>query len=91
MEQDEFNSRLDAGEDAYSVVADDLRRLAEQNPSKRIDACDKPGCDKPMTGYDSWGQWCDEHNGGLADSNPSNRLVTRDDVQGVDYSRKDPP
>jgi hypothetical protein len=25
--------------------------------------CDKAGCEKPMTGYDAWGQWCDEHSG----------------------------
>lgn len=24
-------------------------------------ACDRDGCDQPMTGYDAWGQWCDEH------------------------------
>jgi DnaJ-class molecular chaperone len=27
MEQDEFNSRLDAGEDPYSIVADEHRRV----------------------------------------------------------------
>jgi hypothetical protein len=41
----------------------------------RITTCDKPVCDNAATGYDAWGQWCDEHDGG---SESRNHLVPRD-------------
>lgn len=38
--------------------------------SKRGKSCDREGCTNAVTGYDAWGEWCDEHNGGRIPESP---------------------
>ena len=37
--------------------------------------CDREGCSNAATGHDAWGEWCDEHNGGLVESPNTEALL----------------
>ena len=38
--------------------------MSDRDKSPASLPCDREGCENPATGYDAWGQWCEEHSGG---------------------------